>query len=326
VKLLQRIEKIAARLWRVLRKWPLARGAVTVLFFAAVAWLLGDELRKLDPKEILAVITGLAPERVAMAALVTAACYGIVASYDRLSARYARVDLPPTLGFSIPFVAYAFNFNVGSIVGGLGFRFRLYSRERVTKAQIAAIWVCSIVTNWCGCLSVLGAMLLADPSALRVGWGISATVARLLGALALAPVAGYLAATALRTKPVRIRGVSYRLPRPTFAIAQIGLGSAFWLLVPLVLYLLRPATASIDYVDVAAAYTLAAVAGVVVRVPAGLGVIEAVFLEIFRGAVGAGPIFALLIAWRVLFLLAPLVVAAVVLAVLEYRPRQPVRA
>ena len=322
----RRIEKIATRLGRVLRQWPLARWVVTAAFFAVVVWLLGDELRKLDPHEILAVITGLAPERVAMAALVTAACYAIVASYDRLSARYARVDLPPALGFSIPFVAYAFNFNVGSIVGGLGFRFRLYSREQVTKTQIAAIWVCSVVTNWCGCLSVLGAMLLADPSALRVGWGISATVARLLGALAVAPVAGYLVATVLRTKPVRIRGVSYRLPRPLFALAQVALGSAYWLLVPLVLYLLRPATAPIDYVDMAAAYTLASVAGVVVRVPAGLGVIEAVFLEIFRGAVGAGPIFALLIAWRALFLLAPLAVAAVVLAVLEYRPRQAVRA
>jgi uncharacterized membrane protein YbhN (UPF0104 family) len=48
-------------------------------------------------------------------------------------------------------------------------------------------------------------------------------------------------------------------------------------------------------------------------------VTEAVFLEVFRGRVGAGPILAMLIAWRAVFLLAPLVVAAIVLAVLEYR-------
>ena len=77
--------------------------------------------------------------------------------------------------------------------------------------------------------------------------------------------------------------------------------------------------AAIAYSQVVVAYTLASLGGLIVRVPAGLGVIEAVFLEIFRGRVGAGPILGMLIAWRAVFLLAPLVAAAIVLAVLESR-------
>jgi uncharacterized membrane protein YbhN (UPF0104 family) len=177
----------------------------------------------------------------------------------------------------------------------------------------------SIVTNWCGCLCVLGVMLVADPSALQLGWGLPPAAGRLLGLLALAPVAGYLTATALRRAPIRIRGHRYRLPRPRFALAQIALGSAYWMLVPLVIFALCPPALEIRYPQIAVAYGLAALGGVIIRVPAGLGVLEAVFLEVFRAQVGAAPVLGMLIAWRAVFLLVPLAAAALVLAVLEYR-------
>jgi len=304
----------------------IAQGAVTIGFFAAVVWLLGDELRALDPHEILAVLRDLSSAQVACALALTGACYAVVASYDRLASRHARVRLPAALGFAIAFVSYAFNFNVGAIVGALGFRYRLYTRAGLDAKQIATIAAFSIVTNWCGCLSVLGAMLIADPSVLREGFGLSATACRLLGGLALAPVAAYLLATRIRTEPVQIRGNRYPIPDCRVALAQVALASAYWLLVPVVLHVLRPTGAAIDYSQLVVAYGLAAIGGIVIRVPAGLGVIEAVFLESFRDRVGAGPILGMLIAWRAVFLLAPLGVAAIVLALLESRGGARVRA
>jgi uncharacterized membrane protein YbhN (UPF0104 family) len=307
--------KVTARAKRI------AGWAITAAFFAAVAWLLYDRLREQDPREIIAVLRELSPVRVAGAFALTAVAYAVVASYDRLAARYARVRLHGIRGFAIAFVSYAFNFNFGATVGAVGFRVRLYSKEGVALKKIAAIAACSIVTNWCGCLTVLGAMLIADPSALRIGWGLSPTIGRLLGALPLALVAAYLVATVLRKAPVRIRGTSYPMPELPFALAQIALASGYWLLVPLAIYVLQPSSAAIPYSQLTVAYGLAALGGIVVRVPAGLGVIEAVFLEVFAGRVGAGPILAMLIAWRAVFLLAPLAIAAVAAAVLEYRGR-----
>jgi glycosyltransferase 2 family protein len=301
------------------RAKQIARWTVTAVFFAAVVWLLQRELRELDPREIVTAWRGLSSARVAAAFVFTAVAYAAVASYDRLSARYARVRLPAALGFAIPFVSYAFNFNIGAIVGALGFRYRLYSREGVAIERVGAIVAFSIVTNWSGCLAVLGAMLIADPSAVRAGWDLPPIAGRLFGALALAPVVAYLIATWIRRAPVRIRGNRYPVPHPRLALAQVAVASGFWLLVPLVVYSLRPVGAAIPYSHVVVAYSLAALGGVIVRVPAGLGVIEAVFLEIFRGRVGAGPILGMLIAWRAVFLLAPLAAAAVVLAVLESR-------
>jgi uncharacterized membrane protein YbhN (UPF0104 family) len=300
----------------------IARWLVTAAFLAAVVGLLYGRLRDQDPREIVAVLRDLSSVRVAGAFALTAGAYALVASYDRLALRYARVRLHGIRAFAIPFVSYAFNFNIGATVGALGFRLRLYSAEGIGLKQIAAIAACSIVTNWCGCLTVLGAMMIADPSALGIGWGLSPTAGRLLGLLPLAPVAAYLVAAAVRTEPVRIRGNRYPIPDPAFALAQIALASGYWLLVPLVIYVLQPSSAAIPYSQLTVAYGLAALGGIVVRVPAGLGVIEAVFLEIFRGSVGAAPILGMVIAWRAVFLLAPLLVAAGVYAMLEARSRR----
>jgi glycosyltransferase 2 family protein len=303
------------------RSKGLARAAVTLAFFAVVVWLLRNQLRGVDPHEILAAVRRLSALPLGAALVLTAGAYAVVACYDRLSARYAGVRLGSAVGFSIPFVSYAFNFNIGALVGALAFRYRLYSREGVDARRIAAIAACSIATNWCGCLTVLGAMLLADPSPLAEVWGLSPAVGRALGGLAWAPVAAYAIAARVRRQPLRIRGSAYRLPELRLVLAQIGLGSAYWLLVPLVLFALRPPEASIGYPQLALAFGLAAIGGIIVRVPAGLGVIEAVYLELFRARFGAAPILAMLFAWRAIFLLAPLGVAAVVLLALESRGR-----
>jgi uncharacterized membrane protein YbhN (UPF0104 family) len=296
-----------------------AQWALTGVFFAAVIWLLRDELRALDPRAVWAVLRATSAPRIAASFALTAVSYAVVASYDRLASRLVGVRLPAALGFSIPFVSYAFNFNIGAIVGALGFRYRLYTRAGVDSGRIAAIAVGSIVTNWCGCLTVLGAMLLAEPSALPIGWGLSPVTGRGLGAAALVPVAAYGVAARIRRAPVRWRGATYRLPPARFALAQIGLASAFWLLVPLVICALAPAGAPIRYAQVAVAFALSALGGLVVRIPAGLGVLEAVFLELFRGRVAAEAILGMLIAWRAVFLFVPLLLASVVLAALEWR-------
>ena len=304
------------------RTKQLARAALTLAFFAVVVWLVSDKVREVDPREILAALERLSALRLAAAFALTAVGYAVVAGYDRLSARYAGVRLPAALGFVIPFVSYAFNFNVGAMVGALAFRYRLYSREGIATERIAAIAACSIATNWCGCLAVLGAMLLIDPSPLALGWDLSPALGRSLGLVALLPVVAYLIAARVRRAPIRIRGSSYRLPTPRFALAQIALGSAYWMVVPLILFALRPLDAPIVYTQVAVTYGLAALGGVIVRVPAGLGVLEAVFLAVFGDRVGPAPVLATLFAWRAIFLLAPLAVAAIAALVLEARGRR----
>ena len=183
--------------------------------------------------------------------------------------------------FAIPFVSYAFNFNLGATVGALGFRFgsiparRRAETDRCDRRVLDRHQLVRLPDG-------LGAMLIADPSALHAGWGLSPTAGRLLGALALAPVAAYLIATGSagrRSHPreplSRCRSPGWRSPR---SACQRLLAAR-----PAHLYALAPPERGDPLLAVAVAYGLAALGGLVVRVPAGLGVIEAVFLEVFRG-------------------------------------------
>jgi hypothetical protein len=51
----------------------------------------------------------------------------------------------------------------------------------VRAQQVATLVACSIVTNWCGCLGVLGATLIADPASLRAASELSPWAVRGLG-------------------------------------------------------------------------------------------------------------------------------------------------
>jgi glycosyltransferase 2 family protein len=67
---------------------------------------------------------------------------------------------------------------------------------------------------------------------------------------------------------------------------------------------------------------LAAVAGVITHVPAGLGVLEAVFVALLSHKMPQPAILAALVAYRVVYYLAPLCIAAVVYLVMEARAKK----
>ena len=55
------------------------------------------------------------------AALLAAASYAVYSCYDLLSRHYTGHDLPTRRVICTTFISYAFNLNLGSLVGGLGF-------------------------------------------------------------------------------------------------------------------------------------------------------------------------------------------------------------
>ena len=66
---------------------------------------------------------------------------------------------------------------------------------------------------------------------------------------------------------------------------------------------------------------ISCVAGVVAHIPAGLGVLEAVFLALLHGQLGQGSLVAALLGYRTLYYLIPLLLAVVTYLVLEKRAR-----
>jgi hypothetical protein len=138
------------------------------------------------------------------------------------------------------------------------------------------------------------------------------------GLALLGLVAGYLVACAVsRRRTWLVRGHEIELPPLSMALMQIGISSINWLLIAGVLFLLLQH--ALPYHTVLATLLVAAVAGALTHVPAGLGVLEAVFVTLLSPQMPASELLAALLAYRGIYYLAPLAIAAVVYLFLEAR-------
>ena len=61
--------------------------------------------------------------------------------FDLLGRRYTGHDLAKRKVMAVNFISYAFNLNLGSLVGGVAFRYRLYSRLGLDNGEITRILV-----------------------------------------------------------------------------------------------------------------------------------------------------------------------------------------
>lgn len=216
----------------------------------------------------------------------------------------------------VALISHVFNLNLGALIGGLGLRIRLYSRMGLGKAQVALLWSMSMVTNWAGYCLVAGGLFVLGAPELPGHWTVSQGMLRGLGLLLLGiALGGAVVVARQRGQSLHVRGRALLVPPPTMAALQWLLAVLHWSLMGSVLYLLLER--QVAWSQVVGVLLLSAVAGAVVRVPASLGVLEAVFLTVLSGRVGRPELLAALLAYRALFYLLPLLAAALVYVALE---------
>ena len=132
----------------------------------------------------------------------------------------------------------------------------------------------------------------------------------------------YLSFTAFsRRRHFTIKRQKLVLPSWKFALAQMAISSANWMVMGLAIWLLlgqKP-----DYFFVLGILLVSSIAGVIVHIPAGIGVLEAVFLALLAGSHSTqGTIIAALLAWRVLYYFTPLLLALICYLGLESRAKK----
>src|SRR5690606_11190253 len=69
----------------------------------------------------------------------------------------------------ISFTGYFFSLNLGALVGGLAFRYRLYVPYGLPAMTISQIIGLSVVTNWSGYVLIAGAVMAWQPPELPPG-------------------------------------------------------------------------------------------------------------------------------------------------------------
>jgi len=301
--------------------WPWARRVVVWGFFGLVAWLLVNQARAIDWGEVLEAIRAL-PATTLFAAGALAACsFALYSTYDLLGRHLTKHRLGAGSVMGVTFISYAFNLNFGSLIGGVAFRYRLYSRLGLGNETITRVLGFSMLTNWLGYLLVAGVAFCFWPMSLPPGWKIDSGGLRVLGAALLALSAGYLALCAFSAGRVwRVRGHTFKTPRLAMALLQLAMSCLNWSLMGGVIWLLLQG--QVGYPHVLAVLLVAAVAGVVTHVPAGLGVLEAVFVALLSYKVSEATLLGALLAYRGLYYLLPLVVALVAYLVTEVRAKR----
>jgi glycosyltransferase 2 family protein len=307
--------------WRTLHRRRWFGPALALLFLGIVGWLVADHVREIEWREVGAAVRALPASTLAAAAALVALSHLTYAAYELIGRRYVGHTLPAARVLGVGFVSYAFNLNLGSLVGGVGFRLRLYSKLGLEAAQIAKLIALSLVTNWSGWLLLAGATFAARQIALPPAFPLSAGVMQLIGLAMLAlPLAYVVACFRSKRREWRWRDHAFELPGGRMALAQLGLSTLNWALIGAIVWLLMPR--ALSYGTVLATQLSAAVIAVPTHVPGGLGVLEAVFIGVLGGTVPQSALLAGLLTYRALYYLLPLALAAVLHLALELGARR----
>ncbi|MES3001729.1 MAG: lysylphosphatidylglycerol synthase domain-containing protein [Pseudomonadota bacterium] len=296
--------------------WPWVKRFLSLAFFVAVTVLIVHYARNIDWDDVLDSVRNTPMPALLAAAGLAIASHLLYSCFDLIGKRYTGHDLPTLTVMGVNFVSYAFNLCIGSLVGGVGFRYRLYSRLGLAKGVITRIVSMSMLTNWLGYKLLAGLLFLIHPIALPPAWHMGNHGLQWAGAgLVAISIAYIIACVRLGDHTWTVRGHELYLPPWRMALLQMLVSCINWSLMAAIIYVLLQQ--SVPYTDVLTVLLVGAIAGVIAHVPAGLGVFEFVFLALLSHRVSEGHLIAALLGYRAIYYIVPLVIAAVLYLAME---------
>jgi hypothetical protein len=307
--------------WRSQLWWTWTMRVVSFGFFAAVIWLLVRYTSHIDWDEVLDSIRET-PSPVLLEALVLAgASHLLYSCFDLIGRRYTGHTLPTPTVLIVTFISYAFNLCIGSIVGGVGFRYRLYSRLGLKNGVITRVVSMSMLTNWLGYKLLAGLLFIVHPLQLPPSWHMGNHGLQWVGVLLVAISIGYIAACIYwGDHSWDWRGHEIYLPPVRMALLQYAISCINWCLMAAIIWVLLGQR--IHYADVLTVLLIGAIAGVVAHVPAGLGVFEFVFVALLSHLVSEERLIGALLGYRAIYYILPLLIASVLYLYMEVHAKQ----
>lgn len=292
--------------------------ATTVIFCIALA-VLGREFATVSPREVLVRLADLPASRLVAAAGLTAASYALLTGYDLLALWYVgrRLRLRDVLYAS--FMSFSFSNSIGlQLLSGGSMRYRIYSGFGLKAVEIGEVVVFCTVTYVLGIVTVGGLLALLSPGAIAALLHLPSHLIAALGLVLLAVSAAWLAMALLWRKPIAVGQYALRPPSLALALAQMALASVDAVLSATVIYVLLPGQPGMTFWSFLSVYVVAATAATVSEVPSGLGVFESIVAAMTAPESKAAELGALL-AYRMIYFIAPLATAMALFAVREVR-------
>jgi len=296
--------------------WPWLKHALSLGFFALVVALVARYAQRLDWNDVLESLQQTPAPALAAAVGLAAASHLLYSCFDLIGRRYAGHRLSTPTVMAVNFISYAFNLSLGSWVGGIAFRYRLYSRLGLKNGVITRIVSMSMLTNWLGYKLLAGLLFLIHPLQLPPSWKMGNYGLQWVGALLVLTSTGYLYACYRFGDHVwDWHGHELYLPPWRMALVQMAISCANWCLMASIIWVLLGR--HIHYADVLTVLLIGAIAGVVLHVPAGLGVFEFVFVALLSHVMSEGHLIGALLGYRAIYYVVPLLLAALLYLYME---------
>ncbi|MFT3906921.1 MAG: bifunctional lysylphosphatidylglycerol flippase/synthetase MprF [Steroidobacteraceae bacterium] len=289
---------------------------ISIAAFALVAWVLHRELADYHVRDILAQMRSVPASTLLAAVVLTALSYLVLTGFDWLGVQYAGKPLPYGRTALTAFIAYAFGHNLNlAAFTGAAVRYRMYSSQGYTTLDVAMVVSFCALTSAIGLSVVSGVALLtatAGTTALHLGhfW------AQIVGLLLIGWVLVYQLWSMSANAPLAIGSWTLRPPGGRLSLPQLLLGVADLNICAGVLWLMLPSSVALDFPTFAGVFAIAVVGGLLSQLPGGIGVFEAILL-VALPQLPAPQLLGALLAYRVVYYLVPLALAALCFAAHE---------
>jgi lysylphosphatidylglycerol synthetase-like protein (DUF2156 family) len=200
--------------------------------------------------------------------------------------------------------------NIGNtVLAGGPLRYWLYRPLGLSAMDVAKIVLFCSVSFWLGYLFLAGALLVSRGGMLPRLPELRLLDATYLGATLLALVVAYAAAALLRRRLAGSRFAAW-LPAPGVALGQVAIASLDILVMAAALYALLPDETRVSFAPFVVLFLVAVATSAATQVPGGVGVFETAVLLLVGPAAPLAGAAAALIAFRVIYCIVPLLVAA----------------
>lgn len=298
--------------------WPVVGRWLTVALLVVVIVLLTRAARQIDWRQVATAIGNYQLPTLLLGLALTAISYACYAGFDLLGRHYAHAHVNSRYMMGTAFVSYALNQNVGALLGTVGMRLRLYTQIGLSPAEISKIITLGVITNWLGYCTLAGVLLTLNQVRVPAQWGIHPGVLQAIGIGMLLLVCVYLYACS-SGRSVGFRRLRFEFPPLAIACMQLVQSMTHWLSTIGILYVLL--NQQIPYFTVMGTYMLTSIATVITHLPAGLGLLEALFVALLSSRLPVPDILAAVLVFRAMFNLMALIVGGIVYLLLENAAR-----
>ena len=300
------------------KKHLIGLGIVAALFIAAIITIHG-EVRHLSIASISKEMHSVPLLTYALALSGVLVSYIAVTGYDTLALLYTRHRLPYRKTAVASFASYAISNSLGvPFLTGSAVRYRMYTSWGLTVPDIGILALITGLSLHMGALTIAGIGLVAEAPLFEKVFSVSPLIAYLAGVVCLTLVVIFLWRHKGNGGTWRFRSVEMESPGPRVGFSQLAVSILDWASAGFVLFVLLPPDTPLSYLGFLPIFVAACMLGGLSGLPGGLGVFEAVIL-LMVPTTSDDALAASLIAYRVLYYLLPLSVAALMLSIGQYR-------